>query len=167
MSVGITFGSIGDIIAVGQIAWSLAKALSNSRGSAKEYQGLVKELQTFDQALLQVVALWQNYETSLETDSLSTIINDTIGDWRETLSEFRIKIVKKYGKRLGLAQSEHKGAVKWFRDAPKKISWVTEKEDIAELRTKLQGAIGTITMLAIAAMEFVYSSSKHHVLAKY
>jgi hypothetical protein len=55
MSFGISFGSIGDLIAVGQFAWSLAQALSNSRGSAREYQGLVKELQTFDQALLQVV----------------------------------------------------------------------------------------------------------------
>lgn len=51
---GITFGSVGDIIAVGQIALQLAKALSDSRGSAKAYQALVKELQNFDQALLQV-----------------------------------------------------------------------------------------------------------------
>ena len=53
-SISITFGSVGDILAVGQIAWSLAKALTHPRGSAKEYQGLIKELQTFDQALLQV-----------------------------------------------------------------------------------------------------------------
>jgi hypothetical protein len=39
---------------VGQIACALAKTLNDSRGSAKEYQGLVKELQAFDQALLQV-----------------------------------------------------------------------------------------------------------------
>jgi len=51
---GITFGSVGDIIAVGEIAWSIAKALNSSRGSAKEYQGLIKELQLFNKALLQV-----------------------------------------------------------------------------------------------------------------
>jgi hypothetical protein len=51
---GITFRSVGDIIAVGQIAWALAQALTDSRGSAKEYQGLVKELKAFDKALLQV-----------------------------------------------------------------------------------------------------------------
>lgn len=50
----ITFGSVGDIIAVGQIAVDLAQALSNTRGSAKDYQGLVGELQAFDKALLQV-----------------------------------------------------------------------------------------------------------------
>lgn len=52
---GITFGSVGDIIAVAQIASALALALNDSRGSAKEYQSLKKELQAFDQALLQVV----------------------------------------------------------------------------------------------------------------
>jgi hypothetical protein len=50
----ITFGSVGDIIAVGQIALLLAKALSDARGSVKEYQCLIKELEIFDQALLQV-----------------------------------------------------------------------------------------------------------------
>jgi hypothetical protein len=50
----ITFGSVGDIIAVGQISWSLAKALNDSRGSAKEYQGLLKELRAFERAVLQV-----------------------------------------------------------------------------------------------------------------
>jgi hypothetical protein len=59
--MSITFGSVGDIIAVGQIAWSLAKALTDSKGSAKEYQGLVKELQTFDQALLQVYSLYSSF----------------------------------------------------------------------------------------------------------
>jgi hypothetical protein len=52
--MSITFGSVGDIIAVGQIAYALAQALKDSSGSGREYQGLVKELQTFDQALLQV-----------------------------------------------------------------------------------------------------------------
>lgn len=54
MSFCITFGSIGDIIAVGQIAISLVKALRSGCGSAKEYQSLVRELENFDKALLQV-----------------------------------------------------------------------------------------------------------------
>ena len=50
----ITFGSVGDIIAVSQIARSLVRALNDAKGSAKEYQELLKELQAFDQAILQV-----------------------------------------------------------------------------------------------------------------
>lgn len=52
--MSVTFGSVGDIIAVGQIALLLAQALKDSTGSAREYQGLIRELRTFDKALLQV-----------------------------------------------------------------------------------------------------------------
>ncbi len=52
-TMSITSGNIGDIIAVGRVAWELARALTG-RGSAKEYQGLVKELEVFDKALLEV-----------------------------------------------------------------------------------------------------------------
>lgn len=55
MSVGITFGSIGDLLSIGQVAFSLAKALSDSHGSARENQSLIQDLQTFDRSLLQVV----------------------------------------------------------------------------------------------------------------
>lgn len=52
---GITFGSVGDIIAVAEIAWNISKALDSTRGSAKGYQDLVKELQLFNKAVLQVI----------------------------------------------------------------------------------------------------------------
>lgn len=51
--MSITSGNIGDIIAMGNVAWELARTLTG-RGSAKEYQGLVKELEAFDKALLEV-----------------------------------------------------------------------------------------------------------------
>lgn len=41
------------MIAIGKVAWELARALTG-RGSAKEYQGLVKDLEAFDKALLEV-----------------------------------------------------------------------------------------------------------------
>ncbi|KAH8786401.1 hypothetical protein F5882DRAFT_403711 [Hyaloscypha sp. PMI_1271] len=61
--MSITFGSVRDIIAVGQIAWSLVQALTDSKGSAKEYQGLIKELRAFERAVLQIIVLWQNYDS--------------------------------------------------------------------------------------------------------
>lgn len=72
MSLGITFGSIGDLIAVGQITFMLAKALNESQGSSHNYRGLIKELRNFDQALLQVAALWQDYKSSPEPRASSS-----------------------------------------------------------------------------------------------
>lgn len=54
MSVAFGFGSLGDIIAICQIAWQLGKALDDGRGSAKEYQELRKDLRVFTEVLMQV-----------------------------------------------------------------------------------------------------------------
>jgi hypothetical protein len=43
----VIVGSIGDIIAIAQVAEKLYKALRASRGSAAEFQDVVLELSTF------------------------------------------------------------------------------------------------------------------------
>lgn len=50
----VTFGSVGDIIATIQVTAQLLKALSASRGSAREFQELVASLRTFYRMLEQV-----------------------------------------------------------------------------------------------------------------
>jgi len=53
----ISFGSVGDIIAVAQIAGKLYKALAASQGSAQEFREVVLELSGFYGALEQVSSL--------------------------------------------------------------------------------------------------------------
>ncbi|KAH8820125.1 hypothetical protein F5884DRAFT_744486 [Xylogone sp. PMI_703] len=136
-----------DIIALVQIAWTLTKALVDSRGSAKEYQSLMKELQAFHRALLEVAALWQNYENSPELNELGTIIKDKVKEWGDALLTFHLKIDKKYGKNLSPG-----GSGNWVKDTSKKVCWLKEKEDILNLRKKLQTASDTVTMLTLAAI---------------
>lgn len=152
MSFGISFGSIGDLIAVGQIAWSLAQAVSSTRGSAKEFQGLVSELNTFNNVLLQVVALWQNYESSLELDELGKVTKKALKEWQDSLWEFRLKFEKKYG-----ASLQPGGSGKWAKDASKKVLWLKERDDVIELRQKISSASGMITLLVLAAIGLVVS----------
>lgn len=54
MSAALTFGSVGDIIALCGLAIELGKALSSAHGSAKEYQSLRRDLDQFIQVLMQV-----------------------------------------------------------------------------------------------------------------
>ncbi|PVH79347.1 hypothetical protein DL98DRAFT_589416 [Cadophora sp. DSE1049] len=144
---GITFGSVGDIIAVGQIALALARALTESRGSAKEYRQLVKDLESFDQALLQVIALWQNYEDSPELIELGKSTKDSIQGWRDVLLAFRLKVDKKYGTSMLPG-----GSGNWMKDVSKKVLWLKEKDDIVDLRRRLQLASDALLMLTMAAM---------------
>lgn len=67
MSAAFAFGGVGDIIAVCQIAWSLGKCLSESRGSSKEYQKLTQDLETFRLVLLQVSPTHSNSGKKLTT----------------------------------------------------------------------------------------------------
>ena len=53
----ITFGSVGDIIAVCQVIKTTIHALSTSRGSAAEYQSLTNSLWSLSQALESVKSL--------------------------------------------------------------------------------------------------------------
>lgn len=55
MEVALTFGSLGDIIAVCQIAIQLGRAIASSQyGSSSEFQGLKKDLDVFVKVLMQV-----------------------------------------------------------------------------------------------------------------
>lgn len=51
MSFAVTFGSVGDIIAVTQIVAQIIHALSDSTGSAVRYQQLLEELHSLTRAL--------------------------------------------------------------------------------------------------------------------
>ncbi|KAI9713535.1 MAG: hypothetical protein M1820_000917 [Bogoriella megaspora] len=53
----VSFGSVGDIISVSLLIKDLVVALSDSKGSVKEYEEAVRELQSLDKALLEVEAL--------------------------------------------------------------------------------------------------------------
>jgi hypothetical protein len=60
MEVALTFGSLGDIIQLCQLAIQLSRAVGVGYGavgqSAKEYQDLQDDLDTFVHVLLQVIS---------------------------------------------------------------------------------------------------------------
>lgn len=153
MSFGVTFGSIGDLIAVGEIAVSLAKALNDSRGSVKEYQDLMKELQLFDKTLFQTTLLLQSYEASPEIVDLCTVTNEVAKDCQVILNDFREKVDRKYGSTLGVQRPLTRSAR--VKAAGRKIGWVREKDEVIALKAKLQASINSIALLISAAVGYV------------
>lgn len=94
-----------------------------------------------------MVALWQNYENSPELEALGKTTKETIQGWRGTLLTFRLKVDKKYGTSLCAG-----GSGNWLKDASKNVMWLKEKEDVLELRRRLQSASDTLTLLILTAM---------------
>ncbi|CZR54355.1 uncharacterized protein PAC_04239 [Phialocephala subalpina] len=108
---------------------------------------LVKELRNFDQALLQVVALWQDYESSPELDRPGAATKAAVQDCRETLLRFKDSIERKYGLSLDSSGPKH-----WVKDTSKKLFWMKEREDIEALRKKLQMSSESIIMPTLVAV---------------
>ena len=69
MLVALTFASLGDIIAVCQIAVQLGRALGDASGSAREYQELRKDLDTFVQVLMHVSSICATQLTPLQREN--------------------------------------------------------------------------------------------------
>ena len=66
----VTFGSVGDIIAVGLLIKDLIKCLDGTRGSSSEYQAIVRELQSLDYAFLQVKPAFLSHQELEESNVL-------------------------------------------------------------------------------------------------
>lgn len=100
VTMPITFGSIGDMIAVGQLAKSLADALNESRGSSAEYRGPIRDLGLLGDVLAQVALLANVHETTLELAALYETVRRVIEPCRQSIEAFRQRL-RKYEGPLG------------------------------------------------------------------
>ncbi|KAK4157476.1 hypothetical protein C8A00DRAFT_40188 [Chaetomidium leptoderma] len=147
MEAALTFGSLGDIIAICQLAVQLSRALALGckavGGSAKDYQDLREDLALFVQILLQVVATYQERENSVYLTGLDNTTKAVV----EQCASLIDAALHHFGTRYhGGLQPEGSGS-KW-RDAYKKIEWsVREKERLQELREMLRKNTERLTLL--------------------
>ena len=138
----ITFGSVGDIITLSTLIKDLIKALNDSRGSAAEYQAIVRELQSLDQALVQVEALFSSYEHMVELEDVHETATNCIENIRKTIAKFQARI-HPYEANLSATNS---GIC--IRGAASKVRWrMSEKERLAEFRAEVQTHCSAIAFI--------------------
>lgn len=121
---GITFGSVGDIISVCLIVQSIAKALSDSRGSASEFRVLMGELESSTAALKQVQHLVTAHPKVTDAESLYKAVESC----RECLEAIASKISK--FKASLQADSSQNIAVRTFW----KLRWQNQNTQVIEWR---------------------------------
>ncbi|KAK4185619.1 hypothetical protein QBC35DRAFT_465409 [Podospora australis] len=97
MEAGLTFGSLGDIIAVCQLAIRLGQALGSSRGSVKEYRELREEIDAFVKALLQVLAIYPQHESSPYLTGLDAATRSIVYDCAKSLRDYYQRLQDIYG----------------------------------------------------------------------
>ncbi|GAB1312734.1 hypothetical protein MFIFM68171_02944 [Madurella fahalii] len=146
--MAISFGSVGDIIAVCLLAKDLVEALDDSRGSAAEYRDIVRELGGLERCLLQVDLLCRFQDQNAEILPICDIARDTVRDCRETLKELSMR-VKKYDRYMGSS-----GSLALVPDALMKIRFrISDKGRIEKYRAKISSHRESLGMvLAIASV---------------
>lgn len=145
MSAALTFGSVGDILAICQIAVKLGSAL---KGAAAEYLELCETLDDFSRVLLHVVATYKPRSQApaslicLERD-IEAAVHECGGLIRATLD----KVTGRYSESLSQGGSGNK-----VKDAYKKIEFTfREKNDLTSLRKKLSETTANLSLLSSLA----------------
>ena len=140
MPIGV--GSVGDIVSICLLAKDLVEALNGARGSAAEYQEIIRELWGLERALLQVDLLSRTYNSSPELNALHETTRRVAEDCRQCIAGFLAKI-KKYERSLGSAGSKNV-----IIDASRKIQWqVMQSGDVSKFRAEIGAHSQSIGML--------------------
>lgn len=141
----ITFGSVGDILAVAGLVKDLITTLNDSRGSAAEYRQIVQSLQNLHMLLLNLDDLAKLCNDRGNSVAESFTARLQAEQCRQYVASFSDKI-KKYNHSL-----REGGSRNAFRDAYWKLHYrITHKECVEEFRHEVQLQIGLITALICA-----------------
>ena len=142
----VTFGSVGDIIAVGLLIKDLVKCLDDSRGSSAEYQAVIRELWSLDHALLEIELLFLSNQGSKDLDALQDTALRIAEQCDSCIKGFREQ-VKKYKDSL---QPESSG--NFVKNAARKVVWnISEKEPLARFRAEIIAHCLSINVLIASA----------------
>ncbi|WYZ36717.1 hypothetical protein EsH8_II_000223 [Colletotrichum jinshuiense] len=147
MSAVFTFGSLGDILTLCQIAMALGKAVGDSQGSAKTYQALKNDIDAFVHILMKVLGALQEREHTEWVSDLEAIIKQTVdgcaNDLREALVHFR----ERYDGTLGGGDG---GARAGFRAGLKKMEFrFREEERLQKLQDNICASTARLTLLVV------------------
>jgi hypothetical protein len=142
----IPYGSVGDIISISLTVKDLVQALDNSRGSAAEYQDLIRELWGLDRVLLEVEQASRNSEQTIELYALWVTTKRATDECRRSIENFLEK-VKRYEKSLGGRTSQNT-----LRGVPMKIKWrLTQSDELEKFKAAINAHCSSLSMLLITA----------------
>lgn len=148
--MAVPFGiSVGDFLAVGNLAQKITKALNESRGSTAEYKSLCQLLSSLDRSL-QVASAVFLYSSSSTGSSFNTHTGSLNGiryelDCCKRLMEDFLADSKKHTETLLNGQGSR------FKKEWRKVTWCLYKaEDVQKLQGSLQGHISAFNIYTSA-----------------
>jgi hypothetical protein len=154
--MSITFGSVGDILAICALVKDCVDALSDTNGSAPQYQAVVRELEILQKALLEVGVLSRTHAITPELTALFISADTTIERCRQTLAQFKVK-VQPYDKHLS-ASPRGSPVQKICNRNAKKLLWhIKMKDEVTRFRAEVVAFSVSIHQILSAATMCVHS----------
>ncbi len=146
--MAITFGSVGDIIAVCLLAKDVVDALNDSRGSAADYRDIVQELAGLEKCLLHVDLLCRTQQRhDSEVMAICDNARATVQDCRITLQQLSSRL-RKYDKHM----AANGGLCTFISDTAMKVRFrISEKEWIEKSRATISSHRESLGMLLATA----------------
>jgi hypothetical protein len=137
MIIGV---SGGDVYLGIKLLKDSLQALSNSRGSQKQYTQAVKELET-----LEICLRVAQYKLSgLEEDESRTLLSRAIAECSSCLDDYQKEILNKYEKFFG--QRIEQDSRRTFLKEIKKIQWLQEKDKTEAFSKSIGSHVQLITL---------------------
>lgn len=138
--------SVGDILALSDLAYKLLKALSDSRDSSKECLELMQELRVLSSSLDHTARIY----STIQDEFLDQAMTDAIAQLRVLIGKFMAKI-EKYNSR-----PQESGFCSKFKRFWLRIDWVLLKEaEITKLRSRLANEKFNLNLNLILSSQYV------------
>lgn len=143
MDFGLTFGAVGDFISITVLIKDIIKALDDARGSTKEYQDLVRELDTLRLALEAVQKTCEEPQLTHSLEDLAKIALETVSHVKHCLDGF-LEQIRKYGPSLGSVAS---GKSNSFKAIGRRIQWKLNEREVERFRAEVMGSTVALNVL--------------------
>lgn len=124
MELALTFGAVGDFIALGVLVKDIITSLDDCRGSSKVYQDLVQSLAILDFTLCQVDQVFRDPRRAIIAQRLCATVLESVRQIKDSLQSFHDKL-KKFHLSLGPGGSGNR-----LKDAARKIQFKMDEKDI-------------------------------------
>ncbi|EON68350.1 hypothetical protein W97_07608 [Coniosporium apollinis CBS 100218] len=148
----VTFGSVGDIIAVCLLVKDLVEALDKRHGSSAEYKAVKGELWVLERTLLEVERASRKFGSTPELNATCETTRHAVENCQVSVAAFSAKL-KKYARTLGSGIPANPVST-----VAAKVRWqVSEREELTKFRAEVAAHNSFIsTLLVTAGMDLAH-----------
>ncbi|KAK5659566.1 hypothetical protein OQA88_768 [Cercophora sp. LCS_1] len=155
MEFSLTFGAVGDFIAVCSLVKEIIVALDDARGSAREFCDLQQHLEILGSVLQEADHTFANVTLGSALRGLGPIVPQTTAGIRRLMENLRVRM-ERFAPSLST-----EGSGSWARDAKRKIQWRFEKGELETFRKEIVAYSGALQLLLQLASIHLVNESRH------